>query len=101
MDEILNALQVYIKTKSDIPAPADLANIIKPPPVELSAAVYVSLQKKAYSGAYLLRPEREYCEKFRRQEMEKGKGGSDELRDANYELRQFKIELDKAATEYN
>ena len=96
---IRKAFTEYLKRRNEMPAPADIVNIIDPPPEPLSAATYVSLQKKAYSGEYLMRDEREFCEAFRRQEFAKTRGGSDELREADREIAQFKLSYDGAAHE--
>lgn len=99
MPDILNALKQYITSHPDIPAPADLRNIIDPPPQELSAALYVSLQKKAFSGEYLLSDEREFCQRFRDQELAKMRGGSETLREANRQIEHFKLGLPDYASE--
>lgn len=96
---IRRAFGVYLKRHTEMPAPADIVNIIDPPKESLSAAMYVSLQKKAYSGEYLMRDEREFCEAFRRQEYAKAHGGSDELREAEREIAQFRLTHDGAAGE--
>ncbi|HXG35726.1 MAG TPA: hypothetical protein VNL15_02025, partial [Dehalococcoidia bacterium] len=88
--DILRAMKQYANTHSDIPSPADIRNIIDPPKQELSAALYVSLQKRACSGEYLMQDERDFCAAFREQEMAKARGGSDVLREANREIEQFK-----------
>lgn len=81
----------HVKRKPDLPSPSDIVNLIDPEPEPLSAALYVSLQKKSCSGEYLLSDERAFCEAFRRQEMAKARGGSDELRECNREIERYKI----------
>lgn len=97
--QVSAAFDEYVSRNSDMPSPADIVNIIDPPNKELSAAVYVSLQKKAYSGDYLDREERAYCEAFRRQEYAKVRGGSSALQEAEQEISQFKITYDRGYPE--
>lgn len=97
--QIQKAFDRYLERHSEMPAPSDIVNIIEPPQEPLSAATYVSLQKKAYSGEYLMRDEREFCEAFRRQEFAKARGGSEELREAEREVAQFRLAYDGSSGE--
>ncbi|MBP3958366.1 hypothetical protein J8F10_24215 [Gemmata sp. G18] len=74
MDRILGALAQYVRTKSDIPAPADLVAIIDPPREPLSAAVYVGLKQRITEGYYPLSEERAFMRAFEAQEIDKAKG---------------------------
>jgi hypothetical protein len=93
IEQVRDAFRVYVERRSDLPAPADIIQIIEPPPEPLSAALYVSYQKKAYSGGFLLSSERAFCRAFEAQEEGKTRGGSDTLRECQRELASFK-ELD-------
>ena len=88
MPEILKALKAYMLKKSDIPHPADIANIIQPSPVPLSGAVYFEYKRKSREGAYLLQSERDYCSAYEAQEQAKCPGGSPELRQYQAKLEQ-------------
>lgn len=92
--QVALAFSKYLERNSEMPAPADIVNIIEPPRESLSAATYVSLQKKAYAGEYLLSSEREFCEAFRKQEYAKMRGGSEDYHEALREVKQFQIAYD-------
>lgn len=99
MQSILQAIRTYVSSNADIPTPADLKEIIDPTPKPLDKAMYISLQKLAYSGVYLTRDERAYCEAYRQQELSKVRGGSDELREVEREIEQFRLTYDSSTTE--
>jgi hypothetical protein len=86
MDSILMALKHYVMTKADIPTPADLRNIIDPPPLPLSGAVYIDIKKRGREDQFITRDEKEYCRKYEEQEMAKSRGGSEELRQAQAQI---------------
>ena len=60
MIEIIAAIKVYIKRHSDIPAPADLENILNPPPAKPCWATYITLRKKIKDDVYVTLEQREY-----------------------------------------
>lgn len=72
MADILNALRVYIRENNDIPAPADLIEIINPKPKTLSPVVYLSICKRLIEGAtFVTDEEKEYRKEFERREVAK------------------------------
>lgn len=71
MERILDALAQYVRRNSDIPAPSDLANIIDPPPQEISAAYYISLRERGLEGQYLTKEERAAMRIYQQQELKK------------------------------
>lgn len=89
MSTILDAIRVYVKKNNDIPVPADIEKIINPPQERLSGAVYIQLKKNLRDDIYVTPEQREYCKAYERQEMDKVRGGSEELRDAQRELLQY------------
>lgn len=91
--DVFMAFDEYTDRNPDLPAPADIINILEPPPQPLSAAVYVNYKKKAAMGDYLLSSERAYCAAFEQQEMDKIHGGSSKLREAQREISSFKQTL--------
>jgi hypothetical protein len=67
MDSILQAIKQYIKTRPDIPAPADIEAILNPPLPKPDWAVYVALKKRSQEGDWLLASERQFlrdCEEY-------------------------------------
>jgi hypothetical protein len=93
MPVILDALKEHIRSKTTIPTPADLVNLIDPPEQPLSAAVYVAYQKRAKEGHFLLSDERAYCRAYEAQEMGKVRGGSSEYREAQQEINDYSRRL--------
>lgn len=73
VDDIIAAIGQHIRQRRDIPKPADIELIINPPPPKLSASLYVSLQKKAREGGWLLSDERQFCRAYEQQEMATGR----------------------------
>jgi hypothetical protein len=66
MAEILGAIAEYVKRNADIPAPADIVNIIIPPKREWKPdwAVYISLKKRVQrDGYYPYGSEREFLKR--------------------------------------
>lgn len=90
IDQVRSAFGQYVERNSDLPVPADIIKIIEPPPVPLSASLYVAYQKKACSGGHLLSTERAFCRAFESQEEEKARGGSDTLRECQREIAAFR-----------
>lgn len=43
--QILHGMKIYMKTKSDMPAPADIINILKPQEARITEAEYVNAVK--------------------------------------------------------
>lgn len=93
-ENILMAMKQYANSHNDIPTPADIRNIISPPPQPLSAAVYVKYQKLTRDGHILLSDERAYCRAYEAQEMAKARGGSEELRDAQKQIDHYTKQLE-------
>lgn len=100
IETILAAIKQYIRLNPDIPSPADIINLIDPPPEPLSAAVYVNYKKQVAQGVYLLPSEREYCAAFERQEKDKMRGGSSELREAQQEVENYTRQLEYSGSDY-
>lgn len=86
---VQDAFKQHISRSSTLPTPADINNIINPPPEELSAAVYISLRKRAIDGEYLYGSDKAYVEAFEAQEMAKMRGGTPELRMARLEVENY------------
>jgi hypothetical protein len=51
---VRKAFEQYIRRNADMPAPADIVNIIDPPPPKIDWPLYVSLKKKVRDGNYYL-----------------------------------------------
>jgi hypothetical protein len=94
IEQVRAAFRQYIERHADLPVPANIINIIEPPPERLSAAVYVAYQKKACTGGWLLSDERQFCRDYEAQEMDKGRA-SRELVEC-----QKQIEASKVKTYY-
>lgn len=93
---MVEGLRKYVERHNDIPAPADILNIIDPLPPRFkpSWAVYVAYKKKSYQGGYLLDSERDYldkCDNFAKH------GNPDEVED----YRQAQSDLIKHRLEYD
>lgn len=71
-DQVLEAMERYTDVKSDIPAPADIVQILDPEPEPLSNAMYVQLCKKAVEG-YLSSDEQLYRKTYESLEIDKAK----------------------------
>ncbi len=96
MESILYGLKVYSRSKNDIPAPADIIAIIDPPPPpkeRLSGAVYVALKKQIVDNIFITPKEREYMAAYEKQELDKVRGGSDELREAQAQIGEYRLKL--------
>jgi hypothetical protein len=85
IDQVRAAFRTYIERNADLPVPANIINLIEPPPQKLSSAVYVAYQKKACSGGWLLSDERQFCRDYEAQEMEAGRA-SRELLECHREI---------------
>lgn len=88
--QVKGAFVKFLERNRDLPTPSDIVNIIEPPQQQLSAAMYVSLRKRAADGEWLLSDDRAYIEAFEAQEMAKMRGGSDELRSAQREVDNYR-----------
>lgn len=71
-DDVKAAMERYTDVRSDIPAPADIIQMLDPEPEGLSQAVYVRLCTKA-KESYLTPDEELYRKVFERNEIEKAK----------------------------
>ncbi len=71
-DQVLEAMERYTDVKSDIPAPADIVQILDPEPEPLSNAMYVQICKKAVDG-YLTEDQRHYRAVYESLEIQKAK----------------------------
>lgn len=98
--EVLHAFNEYTDRNADLPAPADIINIIDPPPEPLSAALYVTYRKRVAEGDYLLPSQRAYCAAFEEQEKAKTRGGSSELREAQREIESHRARLEYSGDNY-
>lgn len=92
MHKILDALAQYVRRKPDIPAPADIVNIIDPPPPVLSGAAYIGLRKKMADDVYLTPADREFLRAYEKQETDKARGGSADLQEAHRQIEQYRSE---------
>jgi hypothetical protein len=79
IDQVRAAFRTYIERNADLPVPANIINLIEPPPQKLSAAVYIAYQKKACGGGWLLSDERQFCRDYEAQEMEAGRASRELL----------------------
>lgn len=91
LSAVQDAFKQHISRSSTLPTPADINNIINPPPAELSAAVYVALKKRSVDGEYLYGGDKAYVHAFEAQEMAKMRGGTPELRAAQLEVKNYEI----------
>lgn len=57
MDLIIDAIERYTLKSPNIPAPADIENIINPPPPKIDWPLYTELKKKIRQGNYYLDPD--------------------------------------------
>lgn len=90
MDAVLDAIKVYIRNHSDIPAPNDLLDILDPPPPVYTAAMYIQIKKNLRAGnVFVDDDEKAYCRAYEKQEMAKVHGGSQEYRDAQRALEEY------------
>lgn len=93
MGLIIECIKKYIKTNSGIPTPADIENMINPPKVPLSTAMYIKIMKDCtVGGKFLYGEKRDFVEAYEAQEMSKVRGGSEELREAKREIENYRIE---------
>lgn len=93
---VLNAFGKYLYRGTTMPTPADIIAIIDPPapPKErLSGAVYVSLKKQIVDNIFITPKEREYMAAYEKQELDKVRGGSDELREAQAQIAEYRLKL--------
>lgn len=54
MAQIIDAIEKYTLKNPNIPAPADIENIINPPPPKIDWPLYIELKKRARDGNYYL-----------------------------------------------
>jgi hypothetical protein len=92
MEKIIEAMRNYCTKENDIPAPADIRNIIDPPPVPMSAAVYVSLKKRSFQGELMYGPNLEYIRRFESIERAKSEGTLEEFYQAEKDVRTLRAE---------
>lgn len=90
MKKILDAIAQYVKRKPDIPAPADIVNIIDPSPPILSGAAYIGLRKHLADNIYLTPSDRAFLHAYEKQETDKIRGPSHELINANYTIDRYR-----------
>ena len=90
IEQVRTAFRQYIERHADLPVPANIINIIEPPPVKLSGAVYTAYQKKACGGGWLLSDERQYCRDYEAQEMANGRA-SRELLECQKQIESTKV----------
>jgi hypothetical protein len=69
--DVRDAFLHWISRKSVMPTPADIVNIIDPPPEKLSEALFINLCKKRDKGIYLTPDERRFIYAFEQQELTK------------------------------
>jgi len=90
-EKIKAALVQHMKQSSSIPTPADIENIINPPPQPLSTSMYVKIMKECtVGGKFLYGDKKEFVEAYEAQEMKKARGGSMELKEAQAQIEQHK-----------
>jgi len=92
MEKIIEAMRHYCTKANDIPAPADIRNIIDPPPLPMSAAVYVSLKRRSMQGELMFGKNLDYIRRFENIERAKSEGKLDEFYQAEKEVRLLKSE---------
>jgi len=93
IDTVSKAFAKHLRRSSTMPTPADIVNIIDPPPQKLSGAVYISLKKQLIDNIFTTDEERAYIAAYERQEMDKLRGGSQELHDAQEEVKRYQKSL--------
>lgn len=92
--QIRDGFVQYLKRNPDMPAPSDICNIIDPEPEPLSGAVYIQIKKQLRDGnVFVSDRERAYCEAYEKQEMNKVRGGSVELRNAQAQIQAHSVKL--------
>lgn len=61
MNQIIDAIEKYTAKNPNIPAPADVENIINPPPPKIDWPLYIELKKKLREGnVYVDRDEKQF-----------------------------------------
>jgi len=61
IEQVKAAFLKYVKTHSDMPAPADIINIINPPPPKIDWPLYIELKKRLrQSNVYVDQDERAF-----------------------------------------
>lgn len=88
------AFDKFFKSGIKFPLPADIINIIEPPKKEVSAAAYVAIKRRQAQGEYIWHDdEKNLLKAYEQQEFAKVKGGSDELREAQKQIANYKATL--------
>lgn len=91
MGEIIGAIHKYCATHADIPAPADIENIINPPPPKIDWALYVSLKQKLRDNIFVTESEKQFLRKCETIGVARLNGEAD-----NYQAAQAKLEASKS-----
>lgn len=61
IEQVRVAFKQYVSKNPDLPAPADIINIINPPPPKIDWALYIELKKRMRSmGVYVTQEEKQY-----------------------------------------
>jgi hypothetical protein len=72
MDQIIHAIQKYVKKSNSIPTAADIENIINPPRPKPNWPAYIALRKRISEGHFCLSTEREFlaeCDRYARENL--------------------------------
>lgn len=89
--EINDGFDEFFKTATNFPVPADIIKIIDPPTEKLSTAAYISIKKRQAQGEYIWDDrEKNFLIAYENQEYGKVRGGSDELREAQRQIANYK-----------
>lgn len=71
IDDVHQAFEIYTSRRNDIPSPADIINILEPPPPIFDKAMFVAIKQKGKWNMYVTPDEREYCRRYEEQELGK------------------------------
>lgn len=92
--DIKNAFKVYLKTNTSMPTPADIVNIIEPPPPKIDWALYIEFKKRLREGVvYVSSEEKEFLRMCERIGVDRMRGETENYANAQRELESHRMRM--------
>ena len=87
---IIDAIETYSLTNAGIPAPADIENIINPPPPKIDWALYIELKKRLREGnVYVDQDEKQFLRDCEAVGVDRMRGETQNYQNAQLDLQRF------------
>lgn len=69
--EIIDSFTRWMMRNSVMPTPADIMNLIEPPPEKPKESVYIEINRRRREGHYITEKERAFCREYESENVEK------------------------------